>query len=350
MLRAQDERRRALADRGDLPGLARAVMDAACRNGSLTGPGPEAMSWLRGLPDADRIELARVWARWHADPEPEREGEIALRDAGYFRAELLVVASGVVRGLDPDLLAEPRRLRLAHAAREYVVTGHRDWELADAEHTAGRPPGPEVLAAFRRTVLDYHDEPALREVLARCPGPVLNPGEPWADRAMEDAARGGGPWQRLLAHRAPVSAATPSATWLRTARGLLEAAGAGQVRRHVLRWFGLVGRERTIPLTGWYGPPAHDPYNVHALRGLAWLLSLLPPDGETCDALAQLVRTIHLDLPGAGRHPVGIAEAAVTALSLTGGEDARRELADLRRRITDTHLLRRVDRALAAAP
>ncbi|MFD0431065.1 hypothetical protein ACFQ60_38530 [Streptomyces zhihengii] len=107
VLAAQDARRRACAERGDLPGVARAVMDAACRNGSLTGPGAQAMDWLRGLPDGDRMELARIWARWHTDPEPEREGDIALRDVSYFRAELLVVASGVARGSTPPSSPTP---------------------------------------------------------------------------------------------------------------------------------------------------------------------------------------------------------------------------------------------------
>ncbi|MEW2553931.1 hypothetical protein ACWGRF_05830 [Streptomyces zhihengii] len=348
VLAAQEARRRACAERGDLPGVARAVMDAACRNGSLTGPGAQAMDWLRGLPDGDRMELARIWARWHADPEPEREGDIALRDVSYFRAELLVVASGVARGLDPGLLADARRARLAWIAGEYALQGHREWELADAEIAAGRPPGPAVLAAFRRTALDQPGEPALRETLARFPGPVLNPGEPWADQALDDAARAGRPLERLLAHRASPSAAGPSAAWLRTARDLLAAAGPEQVRRYVPRWFDLVGRERSVPLAGGYGSHDCDPYNAQALRAQAWFLSLLPPSEETCDVLAGLVRTVHLGLPALTRRPAGVAEAAVTALSRTGGDAARRELDDLRRRIADRHLRRRIDHALAA--
>ncbi|MFJ8078177.1 hypothetical protein ACIQ7Q_30660 [Streptomyces sp. NPDC096176] len=233
-------------------------------------------------------------------------------------------------------------------AGEYVASGHREWELADAEIAAGRTPGPTVLAAFRRTVLDYHDEPALRDVLTRFAGPVLNPGDAWADQALEDAVRGGGAWQQLLAHRAPVSASRPSAAWVRTGRGLLDAAGPEQVRRHVLRWFGLVGRQRSVPLRGWHGPNAYDPYNIHSLRALAWLLSLLPSSEDTCDGLAQLVRTTLDGAAALGRNPVRVAEAAVTALARIGGEDARLELKRLRAHITDKHVLRRIDRALTA--
>ncbi|MER5464761.1 hypothetical protein ABT010_29580 [Streptomyces sp. NPDC002668] len=339
---------RGYAESGDLPGLARSVMEAACHNGSMTGPGPQAMEWLRHLPDSDRMELARIWAQWHAGAEDAWSGEAYRRDLAYFRAELLVVTTGVVRGLDHDVLAAERQAALAKLAGEYIAYGHRDWELAEAEIEAGRIPEAAVLATFRRTVIDYHAEPGLRELLTRFPGPVLNPGEAWVDQTLEDAAKGGEPWQRLLDHRAPVGAGAPSAKWLRTGRDLLDAAGPESVRRHVHRWFELVGQERTIPLRGSQGEGAYDPYNVQALRALAWLLSLLPPRHDTCDALARLVETSLRGLPHCGLHPVRVAEAGVVSLGRIGSPDARVELEGLSKRVTHKSVLRRVDRALAA--
>lgn len=337
------------AERGDLAGLARSVMEAACHNGSMTGPGAEVMTWLRRLPDPDRLELAGIWAEWHArtaageEPSPEA----FRRNTSYLRAELLVVATGVARGLDPELMAAERQAVFTQLASEYVAFGHREWELADAEIEAGRIPAPAVLAAFRRTLIDYHAEPALRELLTRFPGPVLNPGEAWADQALEDAA-GGVPWQRLLGHRAPISAGAPSAKWLDAGRELLDAAGPESVRRRVHGWFELVGRERTVPLRGSQGPAAYDPYNVQALRALAWLLSLLPPRDDTCDALARLVGTSLRGLPRSGAYAVRVAEAGVVALARIGTGDARLELDGLRRHVTHKTVLRRIDRALAA--
>jgi hypothetical protein len=341
---------RGFAERGDLAGLARSVMEAACHNGSMTGPGAEAMTWLRQLPDRDRLELAGIWADWHARTVAAEapSAEAFLRNTSYLRAELLVAATGVARGLDPDLMAAERQAVLTGLAGEYVAFGHREWELAEAEIEAGRIPGPAVLAAFRRTVIDYHAEPALRELLTRFPGPVLNPGETWADRALEDAAAGGEPWQRLLGHRAPVSAGAPSAKWLDAGRDLLDAAGPESVRRRVHQWFELVGRERAVPLRGSQGPAAYDPYNVQALRALAWLLSLLPPRDDTCDALARLVETSLRGLPRSGAYPVRVAEAGVVSLARIGTADARLELDGLRGQVTHKTVLRRIDRALAA--
>ncbi|EFH30772.1 predicted protein [Streptomyces pristinaespiralis ATCC 25486] len=349
ILLEQGAAHREFAERGDLAGLARSVMEAACNNGSMTGPGVEAMAWLRQLPDRDRLELAGIWSAWHARTAADApSAEVFRRNTSYLRAELLLAATGVARGLDPDLMAAERRAVLGKTAGDHVASGHREWELAEAELEAGRVPGPEVLAVFRRTVIDYHAEPALRELLTRFPGPVLNPGEAWADQALEDAARGGDTWHRLLAHRAPLSAGAPSAKWLDTGRDLLDAAGPEPVRRRVHQWFELVGRERPVPLRGSQGPAAYDPYNVQALRALAWLLSLLPPRDDTCDALARLVETSLRRLPYSGLYPVRVAEAGVVALARIGTGDARRELDGLRRRVTHKTVLRRVDRALAA--
>ncbi|MEU8888645.1 hypothetical protein [Streptomyces sp. NPDC048442] len=355
LLVEQADRYRDLAARGDLPGLALAVIRAACHNGSMTGPGADNLELLRSLPDADRMALARTWADWL--PKVGDEGPYVFEDFGrsphYLRAELLAVASGVARGLDGDLLAAERQCRLAELGARYtIVSGNRDWELVTAELAAGRIPGPAVLAVFRRTALEHHAEPALRELLAVFPGPVLNPGEPWADQALKDEAAGGEPWQRLLAHAAPLTARAPSAKWARTGRALLEAAGAEEVRPRLHSWFGLVGLDRAAPpLRGHrYGDidavQRPDPYNCQALRGLAWLLGLLPPEPATAVALAGLADTALRPLPSGVAAAPKVAEAAVVGLSLLDGEDARDELADLACRVTHRGVARRIAAAL----
>ena len=205
---------RALAARGDLPALSRAVLRAACNNGSMTGVGLENMELQRALPDKDRLELAGIWARWYAHMEDNWSAEEFRRDPEYLRTELLMVASGVVCGLDGDLLAAERQKRLFQLSNQYLIwSSHRVWELADAELTAGRTPDPAVLAAFRRTNAAANlpgfrrtraaangAEPGMRNLLAKFPGPVLNPGEAWTDQALREVTAGGEHWQRLLAH------------------------------------------------------------------------------------------------------------------------------------------------------
>ncbi|MFE0508884.1 hypothetical protein [Streptomyces sp. NPDC058964] len=356
---------RVLAERGDLPELSRAVMRAACNNGSMTGVGFENMELLRALPDEDRLELARIWARWYAHVEDDWSAAEFRRDLEYLRTELLMVASGVVRGLDGDLLAVERQEHLSGLRDQYLIwSTHRIWELADAELAAGRTPYSAVLAAFRRTSAAANlpglrrtqaaangAEPGLRNLLAHFPGPVLNPGEPWADAALKAATAGGEPWQRLLEHAAPATAGAPSAKWRRTGSALLDAVGPEEVRRAVHRWLELAHLERTIPLVGHPHLPfdvnaCFDPYNSHVLRGLAWMLSLLPPRPDTAHALAGLVETSLDHRSGNAPRSPHVAEAGIVALALLGDRAARRELETLSRRVTHEGTSRRIDEAL----
>ncbi|MFE7271090.1 hypothetical protein [Streptomyces sp. NPDC057623] len=366
VLTEQAAQYRALAERGDLPELARAVMRAACANGSMTGVGSENMELLRALPDKYRLELAEAWARWYAHVEDDWSAEEFRRDPGYLRTELLMVACGVARGLDGDLLAAERQERLHGLRDQYLIwSTHRIWELADAELAAGRVPDADVLAAFRRTGAAVNfpglrrtqaaangAEPGMRDLLARFPGPLLNPGEPWADTALEEATAEGEPWQRLLEHAAPAGAHAPSAKWRRTGSALMDAIGPEAARRAVLRWIEPADRARTVPLLGHPHLPfdvnaCFDPYNSHVLRGLAWMLALLPPLPDTVHALVGLVET-SLD-PRSGDTPRSpqVAEAGIVALGLIGDRAARAELDTLSRWVTHKGTLRCIHKARA---
>ncbi len=341
-----------LAAEGRLPALAHAVLRSACRNGAATGPGPPALALLRALPDADRLALGRIWAHWL--PRIPLHGPYAFAEFGrtpaQVRCELLTLAGSVVRGLDGDLLAAERRERLDALSRLYEIgPGTRDDELALAELAAGRPPGPAVVAVFRRTALAPGAPPALRETAAVLPGPVLNPGEAWADLALREAS--GGPLEDLLAHPAPTTARAPSARWARTARAALARAGP-EASRHLLHgWCAAFGLPRTLPLrargtvhpdTG--HPP--DPYNCRALRGVAWSLGLLPPGPGTAHTLAALAGTALRPLRDGRTAAPAVADAAVTALALLGDDRAREELAGLAGRVTHRPTARRIGAAL----
>ncbi len=366
VLAEQAAQYRTLAERGDLPELSRAVMRAACDNGSMTGVGCENMELLRALPDEERLELAGIWARWYADVEGDWSAEEFKRDPGYLRTELLMAASGVARGLDGGLLAAERQERLFPLRDQFLIwSTHRIWELADAELAAGRSPDAVVLAAFRRTgaaaklpgfprtqAAANGAEPGMRKLLAHFPGPILNPGEPWADAALKQAAAGGEPWRRLLRHAAPATAAAPSAKWIRTGSALLDAVGPEAAARAVLRWFELAELDRTFPLLGHPHLPfdvnaCFDPYNSHVLRGLAWMLSLLPQRTDTVPALARLVETSLDHRSGDVPRSAHVAEAGIVSLARIGDRAARRELETLSRGVTHRGTARRMDEALA---
>lgn len=125
----------------------------------------------------------------------------------------------------------------------------------------------------------------VERVLGLLTEPVLNVGEAWADLAMADPR-----WNALLAHARSAKATRPTGGWNRAARALIAARGAEETRVAVLSWLCLAGSPRTLPVDGAGGvrDQPWDPYNTDALRGLAWTLTLLPPDPSTAHALAAL--------------------------------------------------------------
>ena len=121
----------------------------------------------------------------------------------------------------------------------------------------------------------------------------------------------------------------------------------------VLRWFELARLDRTIPLLGHPHLPfdvntRFDPYNSHVLRGLAWMLSFLPPRPDTILALVGLVETSLDHRSGDAPRSPQVAEAGIVALARTGDPTARTELETLRRWVTHKGTLQRIDKALVA--
>ncbi|MCF1595139.1 DUF4132 domain-containing protein [Streptomyces muensis] len=225
--------------------------------------------------------------------------------------------------------------------------------LAELEQADGRELPGEFVAVVRRSYLTlWNGKKALAALVARFDEPAVNPGEAWSDEALAEVAELGDDWRRLLAHAATATAARPSAKWDRTGRTLIAALDADEVRERLLSWLRLVGRPRTRPLLPpRYGPDPNatfDPYNADALRGLAWLLSLLPAHPETARALGALAEATLRKVPGLGPVNPKVANAAVNALARIDSEAALAELARLATRVTFKGTLKLLDTALDA--
>ncbi|MFE2879286.1 DUF4132 domain-containing protein [Streptomyces roseus] len=280
------------------------------------------------------------------------------------RVNALGLAAAVGRDLTwGEELRAARREKLDEIGR-MSEAGYLGWvpELVLAELAAGRTPTPAIVAALRRSALGTYVYKPVVEAAARLTEPVLNVGEAWAERAMADGER----WRALLAHAVTATSAKPSGKWEKTGRALIteaaeapEAAGQGAegtgqdaVRERLLGWFRLVGAPRTLTLDeARFGPnpnEVYDAYNANALRGLAWLLSFLPPHPDTARVLGALVETSLRKVPGLGPRAPKVANACVTALSRIEGEAALAELARLATRVTFKGTLKMLDSALEA--
>ncbi|MEU5161676.1 DUF4132 domain-containing protein [Streptomyces sp. NPDC020875] len=318
------------------------ALDALDRPAEFNGIDVKAaLDHLHGLPPEDRAVLTRHLAARYA---AETDGD------PHDRFLLLLRALRLGHDLpEPPLAAE----RAAAVAR---LGGRLDlwWgglyhpDLISAEIAEGRTVPPAVWATIRRSFLLTYADPEVAELnhlAGRTPGvPPLNVGEQWAEQALAEEAL-----RPVVVHALTATAGKPTAKWDRAARAAVEAAGgADTVRTAVVGWLALVGRPRTFPLEG-ADMPNHlvfDPYNADALRGLAWLLSLLPAHPDIPRALGSLTEAALRKVPGAGPGSAKVAGAAVVALARAEGPEALGELARLATRTTHKPTVRMIGTAL----
>ncbi|MDH6568239.1 hypothetical protein M2160_003260 [Streptomyces sp. SAI-117] len=314
---------------------------ASVNNGNWTGLWEGVLARLHELPPEARSRIADgLVAQYHS----QQAGPTARQNA-------LVLLGIVSRDLPPhDRLTAERLALLDTISRQHSFWyGARYENLIEAELAAGRPVAPAVVATVRRAVLHaYHNED-LPRTAKKLTEPPLNVGEEWAEEALRETDAD---WRRLLAHMTTATAAKPSAKWDKQALELAGALGPDRVREAVIRWLALVGRPRTFELErGRYEPDvnsAYDPYNANALRGLAWLLSLLPPHPDTARALGALVETSLKKVAGLGPRNPKVANAGVNALARIDSEAALAELARLATRVTYKNTAKLLDAALEA--
>lgn len=312
---------------------------AAANGGNWTGLWAGVLDELLGLAPETRTALAAGLA---AQYRSAQAGPVAQGNA-------LVLISVITRGLPGDRLPAERLALLDELGRRHSLWyGARHAALAEAELAAGRALAPAVVAVFRRSALDSYRDADLAAVAGKLTDPVLNVGEEWAERALRDC-EGAPEWQALLRHATTAVAARPGAGWEQRARALIEPLGADRVRTTVLPWLVLAGR-RTFALDSREyeadGDSAYDAYNANALRGLAWVLCLLPAHPDTARALGALVETSLRKVAGLGPRNPKVANAGVTALSRMDGEPALAELARLATRVTYKGTLKLLDTAL----
>ncbi|MFG1808927.1 DUF4132 domain-containing protein [Streptomyces sp. NPDC049040] len=337
---------RRLAAAGDVEGLACRLADAVQSPPMLDHSSTRKMlACVAELTTPQRLELVERLSDRHDATPPSAD------DARYA---LLLLAIMAARGLDADPLPEERAARLAEFTGVSTVwhDHKRPDLLAEAEIAAGRTVPADAVAVMRRTAACTYPPDGLPALLRRLPDPPVNAGEEWSDDALATAALLGDPWPRLLRLAAAATAARPSPRWEKDARALIDRLGADAVQEKAVRWLGLAGRPRPVPFAPQeYGPDPNtllDPFNANALRGLAWLLALLPPDPAITRALGALVDMSLRKVPGHGPRNPKLANAGVLALARCEGGSALGEIARLASRVTFRGTLKQLDLALEA--
>ncbi|MGW6454484.1 hypothetical protein ACWF94_00910 [Streptomyces sp. NPDC055078] len=259
----------------------------------------------------------------------------------------------LARGLSAERLTDWRDPLLALASGNMALwEGWRLTCLVEVEQAAGRALPGSLVAAVRRTALIALEPGDLVTLAAAIREPALNPGEPWAELANTDVERCGEPWRPLIAHALTSTGSRPTRTWERAGQSLLDTVGAARARDTIASWLALAGERRTWPVTSYHGKGVGwlelDPFNARALRGLASLLALAPPDPAATAVLGTLVEAALIRLPGIGLRSPKLASAAVHALARIGDDTAEAELDRLAAAVTYKPTLRVIDKALTA--
>ncbi|MFF3563315.1 DUF4132 domain-containing protein [Streptomyces sp. NPDC002574] len=286
---------------------------------------------LRAMPVRERSRLAAVLTRSGSDR---------------------TLPGLITRGLAKAAEIEERREKLEQYGSQYVT----HWPetlvaMVDAERAAGHRIPDAVVAVVRRTAaVSYWPGSPLVDACTTLTLPVLNCGEAWADAALARAAAVGPEWEGLLLPALTAVAARPTAKWEREAQALIDGIGTEQVRPAVVAWLALAGRPRTQPYAGQDAVHngGYDPYNATALRGLTWLVPLLPPHPDSARVLGSLVETALRRVPGTGPRGPKVANAAVLAPARGGREDTLAELARLGAHVTYKATLKHIEVALEA--
>ncbi|MEE4541728.1 DUF4132 domain-containing protein [Streptomyces sp. V4-01] len=333
--------------KGDLDALATEVRWVAEANGHRwEGAAADVLELLREMPAVDRAALVVTLERQYRE----------YPALSVHRGAVPALPGLVAEGLPAQILAAARVEALEACARQYAPSPTWLAVLVTEAAAAGRPPSPAVVGAVRRALLARHwNHETLKPIAAALTEPAVNPGEAWADAALAEAAGLAAPWTELLRHAATAASAKPSAAWDQRGRailGRLDEGGQDAAGARILGWLALVGRPRTAPLEpGVHGAGVnelYDPYNANAVRGLTWLLALLPAHPDAARTLGALVETSLRKVAGTGPRNPKVANAAVAVLARTDHESALAELARLASRVTFKGTLKPIEAALDA--
>ncbi|MFG1808372.1 hypothetical protein [Streptomyces sp. NPDC049040] len=263
---------RELVGKGDLAELSRALLLA--RDPWHEGFGVTTV--LRGLPEPDRVALAQSFVE-HAAADPV-DAEVGNRG--------LVLLAAVSREVADASWCAAWESLLVEMADQLWSSGIADelWTCSHALLDADRRLPDAVVGLLRRSALehDWHPE-CTAPVLTRLHEPVLNPGEPWADAVLADSRSLGDPWLGFIDHAKLAPVARPTRTWDRRALALTAPIDTEVLRRTMTAWLNLATNG------GGRRDGGYDPYNLPALAGLTWLLSLLPPHPASIRTLGALV-------------------------------------------------------------
>jgi hypothetical protein len=229
----------------------------------------------------------------------------------------------------------------------------------------GGLPKPIALALERfLKALDWDSTAAGQKLRSRVtsllegpPTSPLQPGEAWSDVALTDFKKlksgSAKAWNALLLHCQTGGKGKFTERWQKQAHPLIDAVGFDTLKEHLLRWFPLVDKPRTMPKerqSPW--EPDYDNLiispHVELLRGLVWCAGL-KEDAELARAIARLALSAYRKIPGKGPRLVSLGNACVTALGMMPDLPAIGQLAILKVKVKFGTAQKEIEKAFNAS-
>lgn len=237
----------------------------------------------------------------------------------------------------------------AEAAKSPLTEGERYvLSLLRASFVAGPPLGTPPADVTRLT-----------QLIGDAGNFCLVPGEVWSDAINADFSllppSGRRAWADLLAHAITATQSRPSEKWLKTASKLIEQVGAGPLREKLESWLPLVAQGQSVKRLGLYvghtrgAANTINEENANCLRGLLWMMPLLPEPSELARVINGVAITAYKKVPGVGPRAVKVGNAAVYALSQLGSTEAVGQLAMLKVRVKFGTAQKEIEKAFNVA-
>ncbi|WP_371657380.1 hypothetical protein [Streptomyces sp. NBC_00280] len=118
----------------------------------------------------------------------------------------------------------------------YSRTDDEMWTCSHALLDASQHLPGEVIGLLRRSAKECWRRECMEPVLGRLRGPVLSPGDFWADHVLTELPLLGGPWHALVEHAVHAPVGRPTRIWDRRALALADPLDLEQVRHTVAPW------------------------------------------------------------------------------------------------------------------
>jgi len=198
---------------------------------------------------------------------------------------------------------------------------------------------PEFASRLRhqRNQIASAEEHKEKERYARWSRLLLNGNDP----------AGTEPIGELIEHAEKAQAASPTKSWIKEARGLLEMCDTTALSHHVAALLSRAFDSLRDPADNKILDPV-APENVNVLKGLCWIAGLLA-EPELARGAGALAFAASRKLPGVGPRSVSLCNAAVYALGQMSNEAAVGQLAILKIKVKAGNLQKSIEKALTAA-